>query len=253
MHEILSIKDKIIIVTGASSGFGAEFCKFLAMHGARVVMVARRKAELLQLQKQCAGSEIYPFDLYKLGDIPQLVASIVDGVGLPDVLINNAGTVGRSKALDTTTDEWHRVMELNANALRVMSTEVARHAINAGRPCKIVNIASTMAFRGIAKGSVSYTASKAVVKRLTEVMAHDWGQYGITVNAICPGFIKTNLNREYLETTGREQELITQLPLRRLGQISDLLGMVLLLCSPASDWITGSSYIIDGGQSVAGI
>ncbi len=251
--EIFNIQGKLIFISGASSGLGLAMAEFLSHNGATCILVARRKDELGEFQKKFPQTKILAADLAKIAQIPDIIAQIIHEFGLPDVIINNAGTVGRAKALDTSLEEWQSVMELNANSLRIVSTQFAKYAIERQQGLKIINIASTMAFRGIAKGSVSYCASKAVVARLTEVMAYEWGQYNIQVNAICPGFIKTDLNRDYLEQSGREKILLENLPLRRLGKSDDIMGLILLLSSPASDWITGANYIIDGGQALCGI
>jgi NAD(P)-dependent dehydrogenase (short-subunit alcohol dehydrogenase family) len=245
MASTLSVKDKRILITGASSGLGQHFAKVLAADGARLILAARR-LDRLQAFADTLDCETAP-DCIRL-DVTDAVSrrDIAARLENLDVLINNAGIVRPSPAIEHTADDWDAVMDTNLNGMFFLS-QALFPALRKTQG-SIINVASILGLRQ-AGGIVSYTVSKAGVIQLSKSLALEWARYGVRVNALAPGYIETEFNSDFWQTQAG-QALIKRIPQRRLGQLTDLDGPLLLLCSDASRYMTGSALVVDGGHLV---
>ncbi len=242
---------KRALVTGASSGLGLHFAKLLAAQGASVTLAARR---IVALEEACAtignaGGKASAVEL----DVtdPKSVEKAVAIPGRLDIVVNNAGISIAEPALETEAEDWDKVVDTNLKGTFLVSRAAARRMVAEKRGGAIVNIASITGLR-VAGAIASYAASKAGVIQLTKALALEWARYGIRVNALCPGYIETDINREFFATEAGKA-LIKRIPQRRLGRESDLDGALLLLASDAGTYITGASLAVDGGHLVSSL
>jgi NAD(P)-dependent dehydrogenase (short-subunit alcohol dehydrogenase family) len=237
------------LVTGASAGLGRHFARLLAAHGAAVVVAARRVPELAALVAEIdAGggtAHALPLDVRN----PDGVVHAVESAGPLDIVVNNAGIATTRPALDTDEAAWQQVVDTNLSGAFRVARAAARGMVDAGRGGSIVNIASILAFR-VAKQVPAYIAAKAGLAKLTEALALEWAPRGIRVNAIAPGYIETDLNREFLRSPAG-QAMQSRIALRRFGTVGDLDGALLLLASAAGAYITGATIVVDGGHGLA--
>ncbi len=241
---------KRALITGASSGLGAHFAQLLASQGADVVLVARRVGALDAVAEKVRshGHSVVTIAL-DVTDSASL-AGLADAAGPVDILINNAGVVREGAALTHTENDWDTVLDTNLKAMFLVAQALAPGMRERGGAC-IVNVASILGLRQAA-GVVSYAVSKAGVIQLTKSLALEWARYGIRVNAMAPGYIETDLNQDFWGTDAGKA-LIKRIPQRRLGQLSDLDGPLLLLASDASRYMTGSVLAVDGGHLVSSL
>lgn len=252
LRELFSLEGQAAIVTGASKGIGRKIAVALARAGADVAVVARSGNELAEVADEIGrlGRKVLavPMDLFRVQDIPGKVDAIHDHFGKIDILINNAGMNIRKPALDVTEDDWDQVLDLNLKSAFFMSQAVARRMIPLGRG-KIVNMSSQLALVGH-YDRAAYCASKGGLSQLTRALAIEWAQYRINVNAIAPTFTETPLTKTMLENRDFREEVVSRIPLGRLGTEDDLLGATLYLSSAASDLVTGQTLVVDGGWTV---
>lgn len=249
--DIFGLGGKTALVTGASGGLGAHFARLLAGAGAHVTVAARRTDALTEV---CAdilagGGEAEMLSL-DVGDEAS-VRTAFDGAPPFDIVINNAGVTGTEAALDIDAKEWSRILQTNLTGGFMVSRAAASAMIAAGKPGVIVNVASILGKR-VASHVAPYAVSKAGLIQLTRATALEWARYGIRVNALCPGYIETPLNQEFFQTDAGKA-LIKRVPMRQLGQPSDLDGAMLLLCSDAGRMITGTEIVVDGGHLVSSL
>jgi NAD(P)-dependent dehydrogenase (short-subunit alcohol dehydrogenase family) len=251
------LKEKVALVTGASSGLGACFGRVLAAAGANVVLAARRIERLKDLRAdiEAAGGAAYVvgMDVADVESIRTAVDEAERHVGPIDILVNNAGVSTTQRLIDVAPEDFDYVFGINVRGAFFVAQEVARRMIahtrgNSGFRGRIINVASVAGLRVLAQIGV-YAMSKAAVVHMTRAQALEWGRYGINVNAICPGYIRTELNDEYWDSEGG-RKLMQMLPRRRLGNPEDLDGLLLLLASDESQFINGSVITADDGLSV---
>lgn len=237
------------IVTGASSGFGLHFAGILAAQGAHVVAIARRADRLEALVEEIAASggtaTALALDVSKHDDVARALGKLPQ----IDIVVNNAGFAGPSRAIDCDEDEWRWTYDVNVNATWFVARAAAAHMIAAKRGGSIVNIASITGIRPGA-AAAAYASSKAAVIQLTKALAMEWARHDIRVNALAPGYFETDLNRDLL-LSDFGQSMMKRIPQRRFGQMSDLDGPLLLLASDASRYMTGSVIEVDGGHLVS--
>lgn len=245
--DIFRLDGKRVLITGASSGFGAHFAGVLSAAGASVILGARRvdKLEKTAAAVRAAGgqAEVVRLDVGDALSVEDLFRSIA----LPDVVINNAGINIEGSAVSLTEDEWDQVMDTNVKGVWLVAREAIKRWVEAGRGGNIINIASILGLR-VQNQLPVYTASKAAVIQLTRSLALDYARHGIRVNAICPGYFETDINRDWFRTEGG-QKMIKRVPMRRLGELHELNGPLLLLASEASSYMSGASIVVDGAHT----
>jgi 3-oxoacyl-[acyl-carrier protein] reductase len=251
--QIFDLSGKVALVTGASSGLGVRFAEVLAENGASVALVARRadRISALKARIEKAGGRAIAVD----ADVRERAAmqaafdAAEKAFGTVTILVNNAGVAHAGRALEMPEEEWRRVLSTNLDAVFYWSQEAARRMLAARKGGAIVNIASVLGL-GVAKGVVAYATAKAGVIQVTKALALELAFRGIRVNAIAPGWIVTELNRDYL-TSEQGRALTRDIPIGRFGEERDLDGPLLLLVSDAGRFVTGATIVADGGQSVA--
>jgi NAD(P)-dependent dehydrogenase (short-subunit alcohol dehydrogenase family) len=253
-----NFEGKIAMVTGASSGLGARFAKVLAKAGAQVVLASRRVERLKELRAEIeadgGAAHVVQLDVTDYGSIKAAVAHAETEAGPIDILVNNSGVSTTQRLIDVTPDDYAFVMDTNQRGAFFVAQEVAKRMIARakGDPKKqqrIVNIASVAGLRVLPQIGI-YCMSKAAVVHMTKSMAVEWGRYNINVNAICPGYIGTEINAEHFDTE-QGRKLIDMLPRKRLGQPEDLDGLLLLLASEESRFLNGAIVTADDGMSAA--
>ncbi|HSD54165.1 MAG TPA: SDR family oxidoreductase [Burkholderiales bacterium] len=245
----LRLDGKKALVTGASSGLGWRFASALAEAGAEVALAARRtdRLEALKAGIERAGGRAHAFamDVTDVASVRAGVAAAEAALGALDILVNNSGVSVTKRAGDVEEADYDAVMDTNAKGAFFVAQAAGRAMIAAKRPGRIVNIASAAGLRVLGQLSV-YCMSKAAVIHMTRALALEWGRYGINVNALCPGYIETEINRDYWKTDGG-QKLIGMLPRRRVGKPADLDGLLLLLASEHSGFVNGAVISADDG------
>jgi 3-oxoacyl-[acyl-carrier protein] reductase len=251
--QIFDLHGRVALVTGASSGLGVRFAEVLAENGAAVALVARRAERLDALKArivQAGGKAIaVEADVRDRAAMAAAFDAAEKAFGIVTILVNNAGVANSDRAVDLAEAEWRRVLSTNLDAVFLCAQEAARRMLAAKTGGAIVNIASVLGI-GVDKGSVAYATAKAGVIQLTKALALEWAFKGIRVNAIAPGWIVTELNRDYLQGE-RAVKLKREIPIGRFGEERDLDGPLLLLVSDAGRFIAGTTIVADGGQVVA--
>lgn len=245
-----SLDGKVAMVTGASSGFGSHFAPVLAQAGAKVVLTARR-TDLIEAEAEkivAAGGEAVAvtMDVTDSGSVAAAFDAAESAFGVVNVVINNAGITIPKPLLDLSDDDWNAVVDTNLNGVAYVTREAAKRLIAAGEGGSVVNIASILAER-VQKALTNYAAAKAGVVQFTKAAALEFARYNIRVNALCPGYFQTPLNREWFKTDDG-QALIQRIPQRRTGEVHELNGPLLLLASDAGSLMTGASITVDGGH-----
>jgi len=253
MKTLFSVKDKVILVTGASSGLGHYFTKTLAKAGAKVAMIARRldKMKKISIEISQGGGVAIPFilDITQTSDIKSVVKEIENQLGQIDVLINNAGVDARKNIFETTDADWALVIDTNLKGLVMVTQTVAARMIENKKTGSIVNISSVSDILGFKGGNPAYMISKAGISHFTHLLALELASLNIRVNAIAPGVYRTEINDDLFDTD-LSKALETKIPLLRFGNLGDLDGALLLLCSDASRYMTGTIIRVDGGLGI---
>jgi NAD(P)-dependent dehydrogenase (short-subunit alcohol dehydrogenase family) len=253
-----ALEGQTAIITGASGGLGGHFARLLAAEGAAVALTARRLDKVETLAGEIAGAGgralALKLDVADAGSIPAIFEEIETALGPVSILINNAGVGGEGQALDLTVETWDQTFDVNVRGVFFAAQAAARIMLANGTAdradARIVNIAS-IASHTVLPGLSAYNASKASVAMLTRSLAREWSRKGIAVNALCPGYIETDINGFWWGTEGGQKQL-KLFPRRRLMEASDLDAAFLMLCGPAARAIAGSVITIDDGQTLPG-
>lgn len=251
------MRGRHVLVTGASSGLGEHFARLLAGCSAAVTIAARRVDRLQSLVNELAAAgaphaRAVALDVTDDASIASaLSAATADGAPPLDVLVNNAGVAASEAAIDVDGAVFDRVLDTNLRGPWLLSVGAAKGWRDAGRSGVIVNVASILGLN-VSKGVAPYAVSKAGVVQMTKAMALEWARYGIRVNALCPGYVETEINADFFASEAGKR-MIQRIPMRRLGAPEDLDGAFLLLASDASAFMTGSVLAVDGGHLVTGL
>lgn len=260
MSYSINLEGRVALVTGASSGLGAQFAKTLAQAGACVVLAGRRVERLKDLRAEIEGkggdAHVVHLDVTDVASIKAAVAHAETEVGTLDILINNSGVSTTQRLTEVTENDYDFVMDTNVRGAFFVAQEVGRRMLDRARGAapgtfiggRIVNVASMAGLRVLSQIGV-YSMSKAAVIHMTRAMALEWGKYGINVNAICPGYIDTEINHHHWDTP-QGRKLVELLPRKRVGQPQDLDTTLLMLCANESHFINGAVIQADDGFGV---
>ncbi|MYN03891.1 SDR family NAD(P)-dependent oxidoreductase [Pseudoduganella sp. DS3] len=254
--DLFKLQGKTALVTGGSRGLGLQMALALGELGAKVVITSRKQADLDEavavLKEQGVEAYAIAADLGKEAAIDPLVDAALAALGGHiDILVNNAGATWGAPAEEYPLEAWDKVMNLNVRSIFLLSQAVGKHSMIPRRSGRIINIASIAGLMGNAPGTmktIAYNTSKAALVNFTRTLAGEWGEYGINVNALAPGFFPSKLSAGVIKAMG-EDKLATAAPLNRLGGDEDLKGAVALFASDAGRHITGQVLAVDGGVS----
>ncbi len=248
------LQGRTALVTGGFSGLGRHFAQALAQHGARVAIVGRRielgrivASELAAVHPQEVRA--YECDVTSAESVGRAFERVAAEMGVPVIVVNNAGTVARAPSLELRDQEWQGVVDVNLSGVFRVAQAAAREMVRAGQHGTIINIASILGLR-VRTQVAAYAATKAAVVQLTKALALEWAEHGIRVNAIAPGYFETDINRDLLRSAAG-QAIIGRVPQKRPGQLPELDGPLLLLASDASSYMTGAVIPVDGGHLVS--
>jgi 3-oxoacyl-[acyl-carrier protein] reductase len=250
--EMFSLKGRVALVTGASSGLGVQFAKALADNGASIALVARRADRLKSLkdeiEKKGGKAVAIEADVTDRAAMTRAFDAAEKAFGTVSILVNNAGIAHGGRAVEMPPEEWRKVLSTNLDAVFFWAQEAARRMLAAKKQGAIINVASVLGL-AVAKGAVAYATAKAGVVQVTKALAVELAFKGVRVNAIAPGWFVTEMNDDYL--AGEAGTAIKrEIPMGRFGNAGDLDGALLLLASDAGSYITGATIIVDGGQVV---
>lgn len=243
-----SLKGKVAIVTGASTGLGQGVCLAYAEAGAKVVGVDYVEMTETKEQIENIGGEFTGViaNLLTTAPIQGIIDKAVETYGKLDILFNNAGIIRREDAINFTEKDWDDVMNINIKTLFFFSQAAAKQFIKQGTGGKIINVASMLSFQGGIRVP-SYTASKSAVMGVTRLMANEWAKYNINANAIAPGYMATNNTSALRQDSERSAEILARIPAGRWGLPSDIKGPAVFLASDASGYVNGYTLAVDGG------
>lgn len=254
INALFDMRGQTVLITGGGTGLGRRFAEVLSSVGARVILCARRpeKLEAAADAINADGGDAHwvVMDVAD-GESVQAGFAKVAGIAPVDVVINNAAIVVEPLLHDLAEEQWDSVMDVNLKGCWLVAREAVRAMIERGEGGVIVNISSVMGYC-VQKGTSAYATSKAALIHLTRSMAWEWARYQVRVNALAPGYFRTEMAEEWLETEAGKR-LIKRIPQRRLGQHPDLDAAILMLASPASGYMTGSVMTVDGGITLSTI
>jgi NAD(P)-dependent dehydrogenase (short-subunit alcohol dehydrogenase family) len=249
-----TLEDKTAVITGAGRGIGRALSIGLAEAGADVVLLSRTRSDLEEtaamIQETGRKAHVIPTDVTSRDEIKKAVRYIEDQGLKIDILINNAGMNIRSNAFEATDEEWKEIMDTNLKSAFMMSQEIGSHMKDNGEG-KIINISSVAGHVALRTGVV-YASTKAAIIQMTKVLAFEWGKHNINVNSIGPWYFKTPLTEELLKNKEYVEDILAVTPLKRVGELPELVGPAVFLSSGAGDYITGQTLFVDGGMTIQG-
>jgi len=247
VDTLFSLAGRTALVTGAGRGIGKGIAVGYAAAGADLILVGR-SASLAGTAAELEGSgtsvEVVDADLSDLAALPATLSGVTERRDV-DVLVNCAGVIRRGPYVATAGEDWDQVMAVNLDAPRIISREIGRGMLARGSG-KIINIASLLSFQG-GREAASYATSKHAIVGLTKALANEWATSGIQVNAIAPGYIATDNTAALRADAGRDAEILSRIPTGRWGTPEDIVGAAIFLATPASDYVTGHTLVVDGG------
>jgi 2-dehydro-3-deoxy-D-gluconate 5-dehydrogenase len=246
--DSFSLKGKVAIVTGSSTGLGQGVCLGFAEAGADVVGVDYVESGETRTAVEKLGRKFLEIkaDLMSISAIEPIMKKAVETFGHVDILMNNAGIIRRSDAIEFSEKDWDDVMNINLKTVFFFSQAAAKQFIKQGTGGKIINVASMLSFQGGIRVP-SYTGSKSGVMGITRLMANEWAKHGINANAIAPGYMATNNTAPLRKDAERSKEILSRIPAGRWGTPTDVQGVTVFLASAASDYVNGYTIAIDGG------
>ena len=247
MSSLFSLEGQAAIVTGASTGLGQGMALGLATAGANIALVDYVESTETVEKVKAIGRKALPIvaNLMEMSSIPAVVEKTIKEFGKVDILINNAGIIRRQDAIEFSEKDWDDVMLLNSKTIFFLAQAVAKDMMKR-KYGKIISTASLLAFQGGIRVP-SYAASKGAVAQITKALANEWAKFGITVNAIAPGYMATNNTKALREDAVREKAIRDRIPAERWGTPEDLQGAAVFLASHASDYVNGHVLVVDGG------
>jgi 2-deoxy-D-gluconate 3-dehydrogenase len=249
MNAMFDLTGKVALVTGASRGLGAAMALALADAGANVALHASEQPPAMTeaaVKQKGREARCFTANLAKRVETSRLVPAVISAFGRLDILVNNAGTTHRKTAAEHTDEYWDEVLEVNLSSVFVLSRAAGAHMIERRDGGKIVNIASLLSFQG-GITVPGYAASKGGVAQLTKALANDWAGHGINVNAIAPGYMRTDNTAALQVHPVRSRQIAERIPAGRWGEPDDLAGAIVFLSSRASDYVHGHVLVVDGG------
>lgn len=253
VRDLFSLAGKTSVVTGGSGSLGQSIALALAQAGSNIVLLGRN---LSKLERASAALSHLPVktmlaqaDVLSIDEMEKACSRALSVTGKVDVLVNAHGINIRVPTVDMALEDWERIVDTNLKGAFISCQVFGRHMIKQPGGGKIVNISSTAGSSGYRWGYSGYSPSKAGVDALTRTLAVEWGRFGVNVNGVAPYFIYTDLTQKFLGDPKVNAEVVGDVPLGRLGRTRDILGPVLFLASPASDWITGQTIMLDGGYT----
>jgi NAD(P)-dependent dehydrogenase (short-subunit alcohol dehydrogenase family) len=255
VNQLFNLEGRTALVTGGSRGLGLQLAHALGEAGAKIMLSSRKAGDLEEATAdlQAAGIDArwIAADCSREDEIRKLADQTLERMGDVDILVNNAGAAWGAPAEDHPVEAWDKVMNLNIRGYFILSQHIAKRSMIPRRKGRILNVASIAGLGGNPSGmeTIAYNTSKGAVITFTQALACEWGEHGINVNAICPGFFPSRMTKGTLERMG-EDKLAAHAPLRRLGDDEDLKGVTLLFASDAGKHITGQWLAVDGGVSV---
>lgn len=253
--EAFDVMGLTAVVTGASSGLGRRFAEVLGRSGVKVALAARRKDKLDEAVSEIGAADgmamAVEMDVTDGASIRAAFDTVEDAFGVPTIIVNNAGVASTKRAIELTEADWDGTVDTNLKGAWQVATVAAQRMKEAKSGGTMINIASILGF-DVRAGILPYVVSKAGLVQMTKAMALEWARYDIRVNAIAPGYIETDINKDYLSSPDG-QALLDRIPQRRFGRPRDLDGVMMLLASDASLFMTGATIPVDGGHLVAGL
>lgn len=254
---LFGLNQQVALVTGAGRGLGRSMALALAQAGSELALVSRTEAELKEVSDEVRALDherkiiTIVADLADFAQILRVVEKVIGEFGRIDILVNNAGRNIRNPAENFSIEDWDAVMNINLKAAFLMAQTVGRVMIRQGKG-KIINIASLTSFIAL-PNMVAYCASRGGVQQMTKALAVEWAKYGIRVNGIAPGYFLTKQTQSIFEDAKKKEWILSKIPMGRIGDLKkDLAGVVIFLASPASDYMTGQTIIVDGGWMAGG-
>ena len=251
LRSPFDLSGRCAVVTGAGRGLGQAIARGLAEAGADLVLLGRPGSQSSTRDRLAElGRDVQVVDL-DVGDhdAVERVAARVAGERQVDILVNNAGIIDREDSVDVSRQSWNRVVDVNLTGLFLLCRQFGRPMTERGHG-KIVNVASLLSFQGGLRVA-AYAASKHGVAGVTKALANEWGRFGVQVNAIAPGYMNTDNTTALRADPDRSRSILERIPAGRWGSPTDIGQMVAFLASPAGDWITGSIFVVDGGEWLA--
>ena len=255
IHQLFDLSGKTALVTGGSRGLGLQMAHALGEAGAKIMLSSRKADDLVEaaVELKAAGIDVdwIAADCSKELEIRALADETIQRMGHVDILVNNAGAAWGAPAEDHPVEAWDKVMNVNIRGYFILSQHIAKRSMIPRKSGRIINIASIAGLGGNPSGmqTIAYNTSKGAAINFTRALAGEWGTYGITVNAICPGFFPSKMTMGTLKALG-EDKLASHAPLKRLGDDEDLKGLCVLYASDAGKHITGQYLAVDGGVSI---